>query len=139
MGFLPPAFSASEFWRDIPPVVVMMENGLRAVVFALPFFMPLNAAAVSQRVGLSLYVGGTCLYFLSWLALILAPDSLWSSSLLGFLAPAYTPLLWFTGIALLGRELFWGRFYRWWMYWVLSVLFVSAHVFQAFLVYVRNY
>jgi hypothetical protein len=64
---------------------------------------------------------------------------MWAGSALGFLAPAYTPVLWFTGLALLGRRLFWGGFYRWWMYLVLSLAFLAAHVTHTFIVYARNF
>lgn len=139
MDLLPPAFAPGEFWRDIPPAIAGVENTLRVMVFMLPFFMPLSTSAASQRVGLGLYVGGTLLYFASWLALITAPDAVWSMSAAGFLAPAYTPILWLAGLALLGRRLFWGRFYRWWMYLVLSASFLAAHLLHAVIVYARNY
>jgi hypothetical protein len=43
------------------------------------------------------------------------------------------------GLALLGQRLYWGRFYRWWMFLVPAVGFVAAHVSHAALVYARTY
>jgi hypothetical protein len=136
---LPPAFSHTEFWRGIPAPLAVAENGLRVVVFALPFFMPLDLAAPTARRALLVYTAGMLVYFASWLALILSPASAWSTSALGFTAPAYTPFVWLLGIALLGRELFRGAFYRWWMYLVLSLAFLTTHVLHAAMVYARSH
>lgn len=138
-GHLPPAFRPSEFWREIPAPLAVAENGLRVLVFALPFFMPLRLSAPAATRGWVIYTAGTLVYFASWLALILSPASSWSTSALGFTAPAYTPVLWLLGIALIGRQLFWGAFYRWWMYLVLALAFLTAHVTHTALVYARNY
>jgi len=137
--FLPPAFAPAEFWRDIPYALTAAENTLRLLVFVLPFFMPLHVSGASQRAGMRVFSAGTIVYFASWLAIIAAPNSLWSTSAIGFLAPAYTPILWLAGLSLLGRQLFCGSFYRWWMYLALSGLFLVAHVSHAVIVYARNY
>lgn len=136
-SYLPPLFAPSEFWREIPVTLAFAENSLRLAVFALPFLMPLDLAAPGQMRRLSLFTAGTVLYFASWLALILFPSSAWSSSALGFAAPAYTPALWLLGIALLGRRLFWGSFYRWWMYAALAMAFLAAHITHTVLVLAR--
>lgn len=136
---LPPAFDPAEFWRDIPAGLTFAENSLRVAVFALPFFMPLRLSAPGAMSALRIFVVGTVVYFASWLVLILFPTSAWSTSALGFAAPAYTPFLWLLGIALLGRELFWGTFYRWWMYLALAVAFLVTHISHTALVYARSH
>lgn len=135
---LPPAFATANFWRDIPPPLAFIENSLRAVVFGLPFAMPLSVSTPAQRRSLFIFGLGSLVYFSSWLALIFSPDSPWSKSALGFMAPAYTPALWLFGLAALGRQLFWGRFYRWWMYVMVSSGFLAAHIAHTALVYARN-
>lgn len=135
---LPPAFSRAEFWRDIPAPLALAENILRVAVSALPFFMPLSLAAPTSNRALLIYTTGTLVYFASWLALILFPTSSWSTSALGFIAPAYTPFLWLLGIALLGRQLFWGAYYRWWMYLVFALAFLAAHISHTAMVYARS-
>ena len=134
-GSLPPSFAPAEFDRDIPAPLALTENSLRLAIFALPFLMPLNLRVPGCIRALFVFAAGTLLYFVSWLALILFPSSAWSSNALGFTAPAYTPAMWLLGIALLGRRLFWGRFYRWWMYAVLAIAFVAAHVAHTALVF----
>ncbi|MBL8610339.1 MAG: hypothetical protein JNL38_23585 [Myxococcales bacterium] len=136
-GRLPPAFAPAESWREIPAPLSAAENGLRVAAFALPFFMPLDLSTPTAKRALLLYAVGTVLYFASWLALILSPGSSWSTSAVGFTAPAYTPFFWFFAIALLGRRLFWGAFYRWWMYLALAVAFLGAHVSHTAIVYAR--
>lgn len=136
-GYLPPSFAPAEFWRDIPATLALTENSLRLAVFVVPFLMPLDLEARRHRPALFVFVTGTVLYFASWLALILFPSSAWSVTALGFTAPAYTPALWLLGIALFGRRLFWGDFYRWWMYAVLTAAFLAAHISHTALVFAR--
>lgn len=139
MGYLPPSFAPAEFWRDIPAGLAVAENGLRFVVFGLPFLMPLELGMPGRNREWLLFGFGTLLYFASWLVLILFPSSAWSSSALGFVAPAYTPALWLLGISLLGRKLFWGRSYRWWIYAAISLAFLVTHISHTALVFTRTH
>jgi hypothetical protein len=136
-GRLPPFF-ASEAWLNIPRPLALIESSSRLAVFSLPFLMPLKLER-SSKTGLLTYAAGMLVYFASWLPLILAPSSAWSSSALGLAAPAYTPSLWLLGIALAGRQLFWGSFYRWWMYALLSIAFLAAHTSHALLAFQRSH
>jgi hypothetical protein len=135
--YLPAAWSGAEFWRDIPALLVHTENAFRLIVSALPFIMPLELTSPIQRRGLVVTCIGTSLYFVSWLPLMFAPDSRWATSAPCSLAPACTPLAWLLGIALLGQRLYWGDFYRWWMYLIPTGIFMAAHVSHAVLVYLR--
>lgn len=135
---LPAAFQPQEFWRDIPSALAAVENSLRVVVFGLPFFMRLRWREPAQRRALLLFAVGTLIYFCSWLALMAAPQSAWATSALGFTAPAWTPALWLGALALLGRDLFWRRFYRRWMYALVSAAFLVAHISHTAIVFARN-
>jgi hypothetical protein len=135
---LPPSFQRVEIWREIPTPLVIVENTLRVGVFVAPFLMPLDLSAPGALPGLLIFGAGTLLYFASWLALIWLPGSRWSRRAWGFAAPAYTPLFWILGIALLGERLFWGAFYRWWMYLALGVAFLAAHITHTMLVCTRS-
>lgn len=137
--FLPPAISSDEFWRDIPALVVYGENGFRFAVFVLPFLMPLDVKTAMQRKGLLLFVTGTIIYFLSWIVLMMFPQSAWGTSWPGFTAPAYTPVIWLTGLGILGKRLYWDLPYSWWVYVVLSLGFTGFHVMHTCIVYMRNY
>ena len=137
--FLPPALASNEFSRAIPPLVTYGENTLRIVVMTLPFLMPLEVATAGQRRGLRLFAVGTLLYVLAWVPLMIAPESPWSTSWLGFVAPAYTPLVWLTGLGLIGRRLYVPSPYRRWMYVALACGFVAFHVTHTSTVYARNY
>ena len=137
--FLPPALASNEFSRDIPALVTYGENTLRVVVMVLPFLMPLEVATVGQRRGVLLFVVGTIVYFLSWVPLMVVPQSPWSTSWLGFVAPAYTPLVWLVGLGLMGRRFYLPSPFRWWMYVGLACGFVAFHVAHTSIVYGRNY
>ncbi len=135
---LPPAWHMGVFWKDIPWYVGVPENVLRSVVLLLAVMMPLRFSGVRVRRGLAVYVAGVLAYLASWAALIFSPASTWSTSALGFAAPAWTPGLWLAGVGLIGDGLFvsWIPF-RSWMYWVLSALFVCFHSAHALMVHAR--
>jgi hypothetical protein len=98
-----------------------------------------EVATVGPRRGLSLFVAGSLLYFLAWVPLMIVPQCLWSTSWLGFVAPACTPLVWLAGLGLIGHRLNVPSRIRWWMYVSLACSFVIFHVSQASIVYARTF
>lgn len=139
MNRLPPAFLPDIFWHNIPPLVAYGENISRLLLFFLPVLMPLQLVRRQQKTGMALYIIGTLIYFLSWIPLMFFPESAWSMSAVGFLAPAYTPLIWAIGIGLIGDELYISVPYRSWMYIALSVVFVLFHLSHTTIVYMQNF
>ena len=137
--YLPPQFESAVFDHEIPPLVSVGENVLRMIVFVLPFFMPLDLTTAIQRQGLWLFAVGTGVYFLSWMPLIVAPQSAWSVSRAGFLAPAYTPLAWLLGLGLIGNRLYVPVPFTPWGYALLACAFVAMHVTHVNLVYTRAF
>jgi len=137
---LPRDYQMAAFWKDIPAAVGAPENVLRVLVFLAPLIMRLRLSGPAERLGLALYLAGTLVYFASWWALIASPESACSRSALGFMAPAYTPILFLVGIGLVGKVLFVpGVPYRPWMYWGLSGLFLLFHNLHAGMVYARSH
>jgi hypothetical protein len=134
---LPRAFSPEVFEAGISSLLSTAENSLRIVLFALPFIAPLELVTKRQRRGMGVFVAGLAIYFTSWLPLINLPNSAWSVSAIGFLAPAYTPLVWQFGLALLMQRLYWRSPYRWWMYLTLSLGFLVVHISHAAIVFNR--
>ncbi len=134
---LPRGYSMEFFWKDIPPIVGTTENILRIVAFFLPILMPLAIQSSQQRIGLGIYLAGMTIYFLSWVLQIYLPESAWSSSLFGFLAPAYTTAIWFIGIGLIGDRLFVQVPYKPIIYIAFSMVFVVFHTTHAYIVYTR--
>jgi hypothetical protein len=136
---LPPAYQADVFESAIPLGITIPENVFRAMVMLLPLVMRPRASTQSQKLGLGLYLAGVLVYFASWGVLIVAPRSAWSISALGFMAPAYTPILWLVGIGLIGDVLVFPRaFFGPWMYWALSALFLLFHNLHTAIVYSRG-
>ena len=135
---LPQLYSKEVFWKNIPSFIANGENIFRLIVFILPALMPIRIETKSQKLGLWLYIAGTAIYFISWLAQIYFPQSAWSLSALGFLAPAYTPLIWLIGIGLIGSTLYFSSPYRSWMYIATSVIFIGFHLSHALTVFMRN-
>jgi len=134
---LPESYQNNIFKRDIPSVVTIGENFFRLLVMILPLLMPLSLASRSKKTGLYVFIIGTLIYFLSWAILIAFPQSAWSTSVAGFLAPAYTPFIWLVGIGLIGERLYFESPYRSWVYIALSIVFLSFHVAHATLAYLR--
>ncbi len=136
---LPAAYQMNVFWKEIPRIISYPENLLRMLVMIVPIFMRLRVSNSGQKLGLGLYLAGLLVYFASWAVLIVFPQCAWSTSEIGFLAPAYTPIVWLTGIGLIGDELLLPQVpFRPWMYWSLSGLFLLFHNLHAVLVSSRG-
>jgi hypothetical protein len=136
---LPKPYQSDVFWKDIPAWIRAGENATRTVLFILPVLMPFRLGTPTERVGLVLYVVGGLVYFLSWMVQIRYPESSWSASAWGFMAPGYTPLIWLTGIGLIGDKLFLPVPYSPIMYIALTIAFLAFHNLHVLIVYRRNY
>lgn len=136
---LPQEFQPEIFWKDIPPLLSYGENISRLVVFMLTLLMPLSISTETQKRGLFLYAGGTLLYFFSWIVLIVLPNSAWSKSLIGFTAPAYTPLVWLIGIGLIGNSFYFNLPFRRWFFISASILFLIFHNCHTVVIYFKTH
>ena len=134
--YLPPEFQ-KETWDDIPRWLSLMENAARIIVFLFSAVLLLQVRTAVQVAGLAMYGAGSLVYFASWIPQIRHPGGRWSRSLPGFCAPAYTPLVWLAGIALMGQRMLFDVWYRFWIYILLSVAFVGLHTFHAVSVHGR--
>jgi hypothetical protein len=135
---LPRLYSPEVFEKSIPTFITNGENIFRLIIFILPILMPLRIETPNQKLGLGLYTTGTAIYFLSWMMQMYYPQSAWSLSTLGSLAPAYTPLIWLIGVGLIGSTFYFPSPYRSWMYILFSIIFVTFHVSHAWTVYIRT-
>jgi hypothetical protein len=136
---LPASFQTDVFWKNIPKEISFPENLLRTLVMILPILMPFRVSTPNQKLGLALYFTGVLVYFASWGVLIVSPQCAWSRSEIGFLAPAYTPIVWLIGIGLIGNELLNPKIpYKSWMYCVLSALFLVFHNLHTATVFFRG-
>jgi hypothetical protein len=132
---LPAVYQPDIFWHNIPPWVTYGENISRGLVFLITFLMPLPTRKLYQKTGFWIYLIGLALYFTSWILLIEYPDSQWSNNFSGFAAPAYTPLIWLTGIALIGNSFYFKISYRSWYFILVSIVFVGFHCWHVWLVW----
>jgi hypothetical protein len=116
---LTPKLDMGSFPGAIPAWYDVCENVLRAAALGYPFARPIDPHAPLFLPGLCVYGIGALVYFASWFPLMDSSPRPWQKSILAQLAPAYTPILWLAGIALMANspaEL------------CLSALFVSLHV-----------
>ncbi len=134
---LPATFRPAVFWNDIPPYLAYGEHISRALIFLLSLLMPLQIKTELQRTGLVLYAAGLFLYCASWIPLIYFPDSPWSLSVPGFMAPAWTPLFWLTGIALAGGRFYFSLPFARLIFLLVSAVFLVFHNMHAYMIYHR--
>ena len=134
---LPKGYALEFFWKDIPPYIGTVENVLRLMVILLPLLMPLGIKSESQKIGLAIFVIGVLLYFSSWLVQIYFPESAWSKSVFGFMAPAYTTMIWFIGIGLVGETLFVKIPYHPMVYIGIAAGFVVFLSLHSYIIYTR--
>lgn len=134
---LPNAFQPEIFQKDIPMYIVYGENFFRLMLFLLTFLMPLSLRSGTQKFGLIVYMMGLIAYLSSWLVLIYAPDSWWSNTVLGFMAPAYTPTLWLTGIMLTGTKFYFELKYSKWYFFIPSLCFLLFHNLHTWMIFNR--
>ena len=127
-GSLPSAYGDPADFQAANPELALGETVSRWLVVLLPILMPIRLTTRRQRRGFALWVVGTAAYFASWVVVIAWPQSAWSLSAIGFLAPAYLALPWLVGIGMMSDRLYVPSPYRWWQYVVLSAVFVVFHV-----------
>lgn len=134
---LPKAFQPEIFWDNVPPFIAYVENISRIVMFIFMVLMPLCISTRTQKKGVALYVAGIFVYYISWLLLIYLPSSVWSASVFGFLAPAYTPFFWLVGIGLMGDSFYFNLPYRKLIFFLAVLVFLIFHNWHTYLIYLR--
>ncbi|MCX2764697.1 hypothetical protein [Aquimarina muelleri] len=135
INYLPKGYGNDALWEDIPLLIKYSENISKVIVLALPAIMVLSLKTKLQKIGFIIYCIGLALYFLSWIVMIVCPNCNWSESLIGFMAPAYTTIIWFVGIGLIGNQSFFKIKYLPALYISLSVFFVIIHSLHAYIVF----
>lgn len=135
---LPKTYQPEIFWNNIPSFITYGENISRIVMFVFISLMPLKIISATQKKGCTLYIAGTLAYFASWLILMYYPKNIWSKSVTGLLAPAYTPLFWLIGIGLIGNSLYFNIPYKRWLYFLVVIVFLIFHNWHTYLIYFRT-
>lgn len=138
VGRLPPPLAPGSAGPDIPSWLTWSETLLRVVVFGAPLLMPLRLRAPGTRTALTVYGFGLAAYVAAWVAVIWAPASSWSTSVVGFTALAWTPILFLAGIGLRSTLRFVAG-YRPWMYLSATILFTAAHTAAMVITWVWYY
>jgi hypothetical protein len=129
MAIAPSAVTSAEFNAGIPNVLVTSEIIGRIVVFAMPAFFSVGLSTASQRRGLILYLVGVASYCTVYGIQNFAPESSWSTSMIGFTASAYSNLIWMTGLGLLGDRFQFSTSWRYRpvFYIVPATIFIILH------------
>ena len=136
---LPPAYNLPLFNSNIPLTIIIGENLFRSIIFLMPLFFRLNITSSLEKKGLIIFCFGVALYFSSWLMLVFAPNASWSNSVMGFAAPAYTPIIWLVGLSLMVDSYYFKLAYTKWHFILPSIAFSIFHVSHSVYVYNRTY
>lgn len=141
MNSLPAALTPAQFNKGISGELLNGENIVRILVFAMPAFFTVGVSTKTQKQGLILYLAGVILYSLSYVALIIYPNSAWSTSMIGFVATAYTNIFWMIGLSLLGEKFYFPKRlrYRPVFYFAPAIVFLVLHTAHAIVVYQRTF
>jgi len=136
---LGPSYQPDIFWHDIPSVLGIVENTSRFGVITFSALLLMSWRTHSERTGWIIYTVGFALYALCQWAIVLGPTGWWATSAFGFLAPAYTPIIFVVGIGLIGSkpitsQLMWVR----WLFWPTAVVFLFSHNTHALMVFLRT-
>lgn len=107
------------FDQEAPGWLLFMETIFRVAAMVYPLLLPIRKERSLFLPGLAVYLLGLLLYFAAWSYLMLELNTIFSRFPLLQFAPAYLPLLWFSGIAIMAGS------YR---YFSVSCLFIGLHV-----------
>lgn len=124
-GLLPEGYAPETFDAAAPAWLRLGENILRTLVLALPLGLRISTDC---RGGWITYAVGLVAYLGSYLWLAAWPDGRWTTSAVGFTAPAWTPALWMLGIAMICRTSWVTTRWKWWTYLVVVAAFLGFHV-----------
>lgn len=122
-----PDFFLNQPVEGMPKILLSFEHLFRILFFIMAYLMPLTKASFKKTLAWMLYIFGVLLYFASWSPLLSNPSSVWSQSLWGVMAPSITPMVWMSGIVLLGDRFSFGIPYRKWIYWLVMLSFILCH------------
>ena len=134
---LPSEYDPITFNSNIPLTILIGENVFRFIIFSLPLFFRLSITSPLEKKGMVTFSIGVALYFSSWLMLIYAPDSGWSTSVMGFTAPAYTPIIWLVGLSLMVDSYYFKLTYSKWQLILPATAFSVFHILHSVYVYNR--
>ncbi len=126
---------APENWDNVPSWVNSTELILRILAYLTPIVLVFSLQTKTQKIGFGLYITGLLIYFASWSMQIYYPKSNWSTSLMGFMALAFTPTLWLLAIGIIGQKSFVNIPHIRTGYFILAISFVIIHTYHSYLAY----
>jgi len=107
------------FDGEAPQSLLVTENIFRVSAMMYPLLLPIKSQNKKFKQGLITYLVGSAVYYASWTYLMNNPDSQLSQTTMMRFAPAYTPLIWLTGISLMSNSK---------IHFSLSAIFIGLHV-----------
>ena len=131
-----PEFYQPSSWDNIPKALDVSENIFRFLSFFTPVLFKIDFSTGSQVLGLILYIAGIFIYFTSWILQIMFRERALSKRLFFRAAPAYTTVIWLTGIGLIGKYTFIPNVQK--LYFIIMSVFVVVHTCHSFIIWKKQ-
>lgn len=138
-AYLPESYILNLSGSKIPSILKWTEDIITILVLVIPLFLQLRVKNRMQRLGLIIYFIGLLIYFFAWRPIILYPNGEWSNSLIGFISLSFTPVIFLTGIGLIGEKMFLNIVYHRSVYILLSIIFILLKTSHAIMIYYKIY
>lgn len=138
-SYLPEPYLMEPSGKLFPSILKWIEVILTILILAVPFFLRLKVKNKLQQLGLIIYFIGVIVYIFAWRPIILYPNGDWSNSLVGYISLSITPVIFLTGIGMIGEKLVFNITYHRSIYILLSIILVFLKTSYAILVYYNIY
>jgi hypothetical protein len=141
MSIVPTALTATQFNAGIPTIFLIAENALRILIFTIPLLFTVGIASSTQKKGLALYLFGVAIYCLAYGIQNFLPQSVWSTSFVGFVSSAFLNIFWLIGLGMMGEAFYLPTKvkYRPAYFIVPTVIFITLHSLHAIIYYQSNF
>jgi hypothetical protein len=126
-----------QYLNNISHVIVPIESTLRIILIAFSAMMSINIKDKIGKIGISIYITGLIIYFLSYFIVINYQDTIVCKHIIIQLSGYWTAIIWLIGIGLAGNKLFVKMPYHWSFFLILSILFGLSHTYHGYILMIK--
>ena len=122
-----------QYLQNISHSIIPIENISRILLMALSAIMIIDVKSRTGKIGISIYITGLIIYFLSYFLLINYSDAVVGNNIILQLSGYWTAMIWLIGIGLVGVKLFVKVPYHCSFFLILSILFGILHTYHGYI------
>ena len=127
-GYLPECYL-----KNISHIIIYAESIVRIILMALSALMIIDISDRTGKTGILIYIAGLVIYSVSWLILIMYPETVAENSIILQLSGYWTATIWLIGTGITGNKLFVKIPYHYIIYIILSILFGILHTCHGYI------